>query len=80
MLKLSRNQLIPAEIDPATMLTLNADKRSVRLSLPPLPVAGQAKPLFVALDLETATVDEIIDRLLSLRAKMLPSPSRTRRL
>jgi hypothetical protein len=39
----------------------NADKKSVRLTLPPLSLAGQAKPLFVALDIETTTVDEIID-------------------
>ena len=63
-----------AAIDPATMWTLNANKRSIRLNLPPLQVAGQHRPLFIALDLETTTVDEIIDRLLSLRADMLPPP------
>ena len=45
-----------------------------RLTLPPLPVAGQPKPLYAALDLETTTVDEIVDRLLSLRAGMAPPP------
>jgi hypothetical protein len=65
--------MMPIRIDSATMLTLNADKKSVRLTLPPLPLAGQAKPLFVALDFEAATVEEIIDRLSVLRAQMLPA-------
>jgi hypothetical protein len=60
-------------IDSATMSTLNADKKSVRLTLPPLPLAGQAKPLLVALDFEAATVEEMIDRLTMLRAQMLPA-------
>ena len=69
-----REEMMPVTMDPATMWTLNADKKSVRLTLPPLPVAGQAKPLFVALDFEAATVDEMIDRLTMLRVRMLPAP------
>jgi hypothetical protein len=69
-----RSEMMPATVNPAAMWTLNADKRSIRLTLPPLQLAGQPKPLFVALDFETTTVDEIIDRLLSLRAGMLPPP------
>jgi hypothetical protein len=38
-----------------------------------LSLAGQAKPLFVALDFEAATVEEMIDRLTVLRAQMLPA-------
>jgi hypothetical protein len=67
-------QMMPVAIEPAMMWTLNADKKSVRLTLPPLPLAGQAKPLFVVLDFGAATVDEIIDRLLSLRGQMQPKP------
>jgi hypothetical protein len=70
---MKREEMVPVTMDPATMWTLNADKRSVRLTLPPLPVAGQARPLFVALDFEAATVEEMIDRLTVLRAEMLPA-------
>jgi hypothetical protein len=66
------HETMPLAIDTAMMWTLNADKKSVRLTLPPLPLAGQAKPLFVVLNFGTATVDEIIDRLLSLRGQMQP--------
>jgi hypothetical protein len=65
-------QMTPVAIDPAMMWTLNTNKRSVRLTLPPLSRAGQAKPLFVVLDFGATTVDEIIDRLLSLRGQMQP--------
>jgi hypothetical protein len=68
-----REHMMPIAVDSATMWTLNADKKSVRLTLPPLRLAGQAKPLFVALDFEAATVDEMIDRLTVLRAQMLPA-------
>jgi hypothetical protein len=71
--------MIPVTMDPATMWTLNADKKSVRLTLPPLPVAGQAKPLFVALDFEAATVEEMIDHLTVLRVRMLPAPPKPKR-
>jgi hypothetical protein len=72
-------QVMPVAVNPTMMWTLNADKKSVRLTLPPLPIAGQAKPLFVVLNFGTATVDEIIDRLLSLRGQMQPKPEARRR-
>ena len=72
-------QIEPIAMDATLMWTLNADKQSIRLTLPPLPIAGQAEPLFVVLDFEATTIDETIDRLLSLRAKMQPRPvERTR--
>jgi hypothetical protein len=71
---MKRSEMMPAAVDPITMWTLNADQRSIRLTLPPLKLAGQSQPVFVVLDLETTTVDETIDRLLSLRAAMLPAP------
>ena len=65
--------MIPGTVNPATMWTLNADKRSIRLTLPPLQLAGYPKPC-PPLDFETTTVDELFDRLLSLRAAVLPPP------
>ena len=70
---MKREHMMPIAVDSATMWTLNADNKSVRLNLPPLPIGGQAKPLVVALDFEAATVDEMIDRLTMLRAQMLPA-------
>jgi hypothetical protein len=66
--------MMPVEIDAATMWTLNADRQSIRLTLPRLPLAGMAQPLTIALDINTSTVDEMIDRLTVLRAQMLPAP------
>jgi hypothetical protein len=55
-------------------------RRTVRLNLPPLPLAGLAQPLNVHLDFDSKTIDEMIDRLTVLRAKMLPaSPRRGKR-
>ena len=56
--------------------TLADDRRSVRMQLPPLPVAGLPKPLNVFLKFDAATVDEILQRLSELRAQMLPAPQR----
>jgi len=66
--------MMPIEIDAATMWTLNADRRSIRLTLPRLPLDHMAQPLTIALDIEASTVDEMIDRLTVLRAQMLPAP------
>jgi hypothetical protein len=65
--------MMPVEIDAATMWTLNADRRSIRLTLPRLPLAHMAQPLTIALDIKASTVDEMIDRLTVLRAQMLPA-------
>ena len=71
---MKRPRMMPVTMSVATMWTLNPDKRSIRLALPPVPVAGQDQPMFVVLDFEAATIDETIDRLLGLRAQMRPKP------
>jgi len=71
---MKRQHMMPVEIDAATMWTLNADRRSIRLTLPGLALAQMAQPLTIALDIEASTVDEMIDRLTVLRAQMLPAP------
>jgi hypothetical protein len=45
----------------------------VRLTLPPLPVAGLPEPIVVQMDFDAGTVDQIIERLTILRAQMLPA-------
>jgi len=71
---MKRQHMMPVEIDAATMWTLNADRRSIRLTFPRLPLAHMTQPLTIALDIEASTVDEMIDRLTVLRAQMLPTP------
>jgi hypothetical protein len=74
-----RQDMMPVEIDATAMWTLSPDRRSIRLTLPRLPLAHMAQPLTIALDIEASTADEMIDRLTMLRAQMLPAvpkPSR----
>jgi hypothetical protein len=59
-----------------THLKLLADRKTVRLQLPPLPLPGLSEPLDVSLDLSAAAVDEILRRLTELRVQMMPPPRR----
>jgi hypothetical protein len=65
--------MMPIAADPETMLTLSADRRMVRLALPPLPIDGMPEPIKVNMDWDAETVEAITDRLLVLRAQMLPA-------
>lgn len=64
-----------ANIEIAQMWTLNDDRQSVKLSLPPLPLHGLPEPLRVAIDFEADMVEEILAHLTLLRRQMLPAPS-----
>jgi hypothetical protein len=70
--RMKRKDMLSILIDPDTAWSLNEDRQSVRLSLPPLPLTGQAKPIKVVLDFETKCVDEMIDRLMALRTYLMP--------
>jgi hypothetical protein len=61
---------------PQQMWRLSPDRRSVRLQLPPLKLAGMKKPVDIHLDFEAETVDQILQRLTELRMQMLPPPIR----
>lgn len=69
------NDGMPVETGPAEMFTL-LDAKTVRQQLPDLTVSGRAEPLRIHLDFDAESVDEIIERLVLLRAKMLPPPVR----
>ena len=71
---MKRPRTMPVTMSVATMWTLNPDKRSIRLALPPVPVAGQDQPMFVVLDFEADTIDETIDRLLACAPRCAPNP------
>ena len=60
---------ISAEVDPAALLTLR-DSHTVRLKLPPLPLAGNGEPLNIHLDFDAEMVGIIIGRLKELQARM----------
>ena len=57
----------------------HADRRSVRMTLPPLPVAGLPKPIAVKVNLDAGVTEQMIDRLTVLRMQMLPKPSPVRK-
>src|SRR5262245_28603775 len=54
--------------------SLSEDRKNVRLAIPPVPLAGQAKPLRLFLDFDAEAVDAIIDRLMTLRSQMFEPP------
>ena len=66
---------MPLEVDQTALWTMK-DSETVRLSLPPLPLAGMPEPLKVFVDFDVATVDATIDRLIVLRAQILPRPAK----
>ena len=65
--------MMPIEAEQAQMWVLPG-RRTVRLQVPELPVAGAAEPLRVHMDFDAGVVDQIIERLTILRAQMLPRP------
>lgn len=66
--------------DQAQMWQLSDDRRSLRMELPGLAIEGIPEPLRVRMHFDAVVVDQMIDRLLELRAQMLPAPpTRTKR-
>ena len=66
--------MMPIEHDQAEIWQLSADRRSVRMALPGLPIEGPPKPLTVKIDFDAGVIDQMIERLLVLRAQMLLAP------
>jgi len=60
--------------DPETLLTLSSDRKSVRLHIPPVKLAGLPEPLRLHADFDAKAIDSLIDHLAYLRARMLPTP------
>ena len=56
---------------------LSADRRSLLLQLPPLPIDGLPKPLNLALEFDAGAIDQMLKRLWELRAQMLSPPARS---
>jgi hypothetical protein len=68
--------MMPVDADQETMWRLSADRKTIRLALPPLPLAGLAEPLRAYMDLDAETVAAMLERLSTLRGQMLPPPPR----
>jgi hypothetical protein len=69
---MDKEQMRPIRANQATMWTLSADRKLVRLAVPPLQIVGFPKPLNVYMDFDAKTVDEMLERLSILRSQMLP--------
>ncbi len=62
-----------ADMPAERMWTLSDDRTTVRLQVPPLLLDGLPEPLRIHLDFDAAMVDEILQRLATLRAAMMPT-------
>jgi hypothetical protein len=62
---------LPVDVAKEMVWALSPDHKTVRLSLPPLPLDGLLEPVKVDMDLDVATVDAILDRLVDLRSQMV---------
>jgi len=71
---MKREDMMPIEHELEQMWTLSADRRSVRMTLPPLPVGGMPEPISVKIDFDAGTIEQMIDRLTVLRVQMLHKP------
>jgi hypothetical protein len=62
------------------MWTLSADRKTVRLALPPLSLDGIPELIAIHMNLDAETVDATLERLTILRSRMLPPlPAPTKR-
>ncbi len=62
------------------MWTLSADRKTVRLALPPLSLDGIPELIAIHMNLDAETVDATLERLTILRSQMLPPlPAPTKR-
>jgi hypothetical protein len=55
----------------AVTYEVSADRQRARMHLPPLQVAGAAKPVSIYMDLDAAAVDALLRQLAEIRAQML---------
>jgi hypothetical protein len=67
-----KEAMMPIAADPKKMWTLSADRKTARLALPPLPLAGMREPFRVVMDFDAGTIDATLEWLTVLRSQMLP--------
>ena len=54
---MDKEQMMPVRDNQATIWTVSADRKTVRLSVPPLRLAGMPEPLAVYMDFDVVTID-----------------------
>jgi hypothetical protein len=74
---MDKENMMPVAVDQGSLWTLNADRLTVRLALPPLPLAD-LPPINVKLEFDAATVDAMIERLAVLRGRNAAAPQGNR--
>jgi hypothetical protein len=67
-----RKNMMPVAAAAEALFVLSEDSNSVRLILPPLPIAGMPEPTTVFMDFDAKAIDPILERLTVLRGRMLP--------
>jgi hypothetical protein len=63
--------MMPFAATQERMWTLSADRKSVRLAVPPLRLAGIPEPIHAFMDFDAKTVDAMVERLSILRGACL---------
>ena len=66
---MSDDGTMAANIHIGDLWTLNEDRRSVKLSLPPIPFEGLPEQLRLTVDFEADMVEDMIQRLTEIRAR-----------
>jgi hypothetical protein len=69
---MDRKDMMPVDAAAGALFVLSEDSNSVRLVLPPLPIAGMPEPITVFMDFDAKAIDTILERLTVLRGRMLP--------
>ena len=70
---MDQDEALPVDVAKEMVWTLSPDRKTVRFSLPALPLDGRSQPIKIDMDLDVATVDALLDRLVDLRSQMASS-------
>ena len=70
---MDQDEALPVDVAKQMVWTLSPDRKTVRFSLPALPLDGRSEPIKIDMDLDVATVDALLDRLVDLRSQMASS-------
>jgi hypothetical protein len=69
---MKKEDMRPIVAEHEFMWTLSADRKAVRLALPPLSLDGIPEPVTIYMNCDAETVDAMLERLSILRSQMLP--------
>ena len=69
---MKKEDMMPIVAAQATMWTLSADRKTVRLALPPLSLDGIPESITIHMNVDAKSVDAMLERLSILRSQMLP--------